>query len=277
VERLAKTVYFHLGLHKTATSWLQRQVFPGLGLSVYRTRKFEKIEQLAVNGAAGAILVSHEGLGGRISDEKAPGDALAVFTSTIERITAIHKNSKVLIGFREHADWINSAYAQRGKKHLVTPEQYRETYAIDDMLWMRRVELCDRYGLQSFLFLYEEFKHDPPTLIADLCNFLGAPLMKDIGVSLARRENPSPRTERGFRVSRAAYAVAEKLGRLPWINPKRLRASALRLGSHFDSEEAPPPRIILGPAEKTRLEEDWKDLVSLISERRCRNFWSIAG
>jgi hypothetical protein len=273
---LVKTVYFHLGLHKTATSWLQRQFFPNLGLPLYRTRKFEKIEQLAADDSADAIIVSHEGLGGRISDEKTPGDALAVFTSTIDRIAGMHRRSKVLIGFREQADWINSAYAQRGKKHSIAPEQYRGTYALDDMLWMRRVELCDRYGLQSFLFLYEEFNHDAPTLLADLCNFLGAPLPKNIGVSLARRENQSPRTERGYRVSRAAYAMSKTLGRLPWINFKRLRTSALRLGARFDSEETPPSKIILGPAETSRLEEDWKDLVSLISERRCRNFSSIA-
>lgn len=268
---MANTIFFHIGLHKTATGWLQRQLFPSLPLPIYRTRKFDKIGDLAADPSTDAIIISHEGLGGRISDSKAPGDTMAIFSSTIARIADLPIEGKVLIGFREHAAWINSAYAQRGKKSAVTPVQYRDSYVLGDLLWMDRVALCDRHGLKSFQFLYEEFGHDPITLVADLCKFLETPMPGNTAELLARRENPSPRTARGFRVSRVAHRIARALGGLPGVDAKRLRASASKLGAGCDSA-AGPPLIVLKEAETERLRDDWSELVGSVALRRGRDF-----
>jgi hypothetical protein len=268
---LAKTVYLHLGLHKTATGWLQRQFFPRLELPLHRTRKLEKIAALAAGLSADRIIVSHEGLGGRIGDDKAPGDSLKMFEATLEGISGLRAEPKLLIGFREHAAWLGSAYAQRGKKSSVTPEAYRDSYSREDLLWMRRVALCDERGLGSFLFLYEEFAHDPLRLCEDLCRFLGVALPDDTAALLARRENPSPRTEKGLRMSRAAYALARVLGALPFVDAKRLRQAASEFGASFDSDEA-PIRIGFRQEDAAALGSDWEELVSTIGERRGRDF-----
>jgi hypothetical protein len=272
---VAKTVFFHLGLHKTATSWLQRRLFPTLAIPVIRTRKFERIERFIAQQSASKILISHEGLGGRIGDDKAPGDSLRMFQSTIERIARLPCDGKVVIGFREHIAWINSAYAQRDKKAPVTPQQYRDSYSLDDLLWMRRTELCDQYGLQSFLFLYEEFANESPAPLADLCEFIGIPLPNGVGELLANRENPSPRTERGVRISRVAYKLAKAIDGLPWLNDKRLREAAFRIGAYFDSDQERRPKIGFATDDAERLQCDWKELVLLISERRGRDLSTV--
>jgi hypothetical protein len=273
---LAEVVFFHLGLHKTATGWLQRQLFPKLRLPVYRTRKFDKIIEIIAREPVDAIIISHEGLGGRISDRKAPGDALKMFQSTLDRIAQLPTRNKVLIGFREQVAWINSAYAQRGKKAVVTPEQYRESYSLDDLLWMHRLELCDRYGLESFLFLYEEFDHDPITLVADMCKFMGTSAPQDAVELLARRENQSPRTERGLHISRVGYGIAHVLGSVPWVNTKMLRQFSSRLGARLDSQHDGDPRLVLTGADAERLREDWDKLVGVVGARRGRYFQRFA-
>ncbi len=268
---MAKVVYLHLGLHKTATGWLQRQFFPRLGLPLHRTRKMEKIAALAAEPGTEALIVSHEGLGGRIGDDKAPGDALNTFEATLRGIDGLPARSKVLIGFREHSAWIGSAYAQRGKKATVTADAYRDTYSLEELSWVRRVELCDRRRLDSFLFLYEEFAHDPVALCEDLCRFLGTPMPDDVASLLARRENPSPRTERGLRLARAAHGVARVLGALPLTNAKRLRQAASEFGASFDSNET-PVAVDFREVDKERLGEDWRRLVEIVAERRGRDF-----
>jgi hypothetical protein len=273
---LAKTVYLHLGLHKTATGWLQRQFFPLLGLPLHRTRKLEKIAALAADPQAEAIIVSHEGLGGRIADDKAPGDSLRTFEATLDGIARLPAQTKVLIGFREHAAWVGSAYAQRGKKAAVTPEAYRDTYSLEELSWVRRVELCDRQNVDAFLFLYEEFAGDPVALCEDFCRFLGASMPENTASLLARRENPSPRTERGLRLARAAHGVARVLGALPLANAKRLRQAASEFGARFDSDEDPPVAIGFREAEEEKLREDWRRLVGIVSERRGRDLSSLS-
>jgi hypothetical protein len=268
---LAKTVYLHLGLHKTATGWLQRQFFPRLKLPLYRTRKLEKIAALARGATVDGIIVSHEGLGGRIGDDKAPGDSVRMFEATLDGIAGLPAETKLLIGFREHGAWIGSAYAQRGKKAAVTPEAYRDSFSRDDLLWMKRVRLCDERGLKSFLFLYEEFAQDPLRLCKDLCRFLGVALPEVTGSLLARRENPSPKTERGLRLSRAAYALARVLGALPFVDAKKLRQAASELGASFDSDEA-PIKIGFRQQDEAALRSDWEELLGLVGERRGRDF-----
>jgi hypothetical protein len=272
---VARVVFFHLGLHKTATSWLQNQLFPKLPLPVHRTQKLEKLDDKIARHSEEAILISHEGLGGCIDDSKAPGDALRTFQTTLAHIARSWPNGKILIGFREHVAWMNSAYTQRAKKCLVTPEQYHDSFSLDDLLWVRRVELCEQYGLESFFFLYEEFANDPSALLLDLCGFLGTPVPVDAHVLLAERENTSPRTEQGIRISRVAYSAVEALSGLPGLKhrlrKKRLRNFALRLGTSFDSGRE-PPRITLAPCERERLQADWNEVVRRVSLRRQRNF-----
>jgi hypothetical protein len=268
---LAKTIYLHLGLHKTATGWLQRQFFPRLGLPLHRTRKLEKIAVLAAAARGDRIIVSHEGLGGRISDDKAPGDSLRMFEATLDSITELPATSKLLIGFREHSDWISSAYAQRGKKAPLTPEAYRDTYSRGDLIWMKRVRLGDERGLESFVFLYEEFAQEPVRLCQDLCRFLGVAPPEDIASLLARRENPSAKTERGLRMSRVAHGLARVLGALPFANAKSLRRAAWEFGASFDSDEA-PTKIDISAQDEAALKNDWQELVDEIGKRRGRDF-----
>jgi hypothetical protein len=141
---------------------------------------------------------------------------------------------------------------------------------------VRRVELCDRQNVDAFLFLYEEFAGDPVALCEDFCRFLGARMPENTASLLARRENPSPRTERGLRLARAAHGVARVLGALPLANAKRLRQAASEFGARFDSDEDPPVAIGFREAEEEKLREDWRRLVGIVSERRGRDLSSLS-
>ena len=273
---MAEIVFFHLGLHKTATGWFQRQLFPVLELPVYRTRKFDKIRAYVATDPHRAIIVSHEGLGGRITDDKKQGDALATFLSTLDRIEDIPGERKLLIGFREQTAWINSAYGQRAKKGRISPERYRDSFSLADLLWMQRVQQCEAHGLESFFFLYEEFDYAPLALLTDVCAFLQLPTPANAEGLLQRRENISPRSERGFRLARLTHLLAQAAGALSLFDAKGLRRRGAEWASLFDDAKSYPPSIAFGDGEAELLRKDWRDLVSHLSAKRGRDLSPLA-
>jgi hypothetical protein len=71
-------VFFHIGMHKTATSWFQRQMFPAIDDASLISSKMDEIAASLVAldaqefGNAAILLVSHEGLDGSISWDASP-------------------------------------------------------------------------------------------------------------------------------------------------------------------------------------------------------------
>lgn len=115
-------VFFHIGMHKTATSWFQRQLFPNIdGASLISSKKMDEIAAALAAfeaqkfGNAAILLLSHEGLGGSISWEREPGETLERLSRNLAALMTLRPDAAVIIGYREHEGWLASAFAQRAK------------------------------------------------------------------------------------------------------------------------------------------------------------------
>ena len=144
-------VYFHIGLHKTATTWLQRHLFPNLpGVNCLVTKRIADITK--PQGDAPTLIVSHEALSGTLSSEKQPGDNKKRLTETLCSIAAVAPGAPIIIGFREHRSWLSAAYAQKAKKQGVKLERYVATFSREDLSWCRSLDLIEDGKSRCFPF-----------------------------------------------------------------------------------------------------------------------------
>jgi hypothetical protein len=270
-------VIFHLGMHKTGTTWLQHQLFPDLdGVEVKRTKSIDEIAGLikrsaASNDCSHTIILS-EVLSGSTSPRREPGSSNAMLKQNLERIAALAPNKRIIIGFREHRSWLQSAFShQKAKKSFdMSLPDYVNLYAGDDLLWCRKLDLIEERFPSIFPFLFEELLQSPHVLLEDLCRFIGTPTPPNLDELLRRRENVVPRSEVGQRVSRIFKALPSKSKRAK-LERKRY---AYRVGALFD-RYFPSPALSLDTELVSAQRQDWNNLLRRIGERRRRDFSAL--
>jgi len=267
-------VYFHIGLHKTATTWFQHHLLPSLaGVRCLVTKRIADVA--GSDSDASILVVSHEALSGTLSSEKQPGDNKKRLTETLAAIAAAAPNAPIIIGFREHESWLAAAYAQKAKKQGVRLEDYIATFSPDDLSWCRSLDLIEEGNRSVFPFLFEELSYAPEALIDDLCRFLGTEKPATLNELLSVRENSSPRSRAGQLLSRPFFQISYALKKYTRIDTKSLRDLGARLGTGLDHNFAP---LELGLDQDTTrvLREDWEHLLQRIGERRSRDLSALA-
>lgn len=172
---MAKAV-FHIGLHKTGTTFLQRDVFPAMeGLHTYVY--YHPLWELFKARDAERVVVSCERLsgnpfGGKWSDQ---GKTYA------KNIGKMFPESKCIIGFRRHDALIRSLYKQylhqgwaASLDELFHPEG-SGTIGLEDLRFRARIEYCEQYFSEVFVYTQEELRDNLGGFLESLSQFLGTP------------------------------------------------------------------------------------------------------
>jgi hypothetical protein len=260
-------VFFHIGLHKTGTTWLQNQFFSRLdGVKVLHTRHLGRV--IVPAGSSTTLIVSHAGLSGTLSNEP-PGNN-QLLTDNLRLIAEFVADTAIIIGFREHASWLHAAYSNKAKKTWgMSPKNYVQVFSFDDLSWCKKLDTIEQFSAAVFPFFYEELLWNPHALVDDLCKFLGKAPPANLDQLLKIRENSSPRTQVGQFVSRALYALSAASRR------QLFKPQCGPLGARFDRFFSIKP-IALKPEMARALQQDWNDLLQLIGQHRRRDFSSLA-
>jgi hypothetical protein len=265
-----ENIFFHVGLHKTATTWFQRHLFPNLaGVTCHVTKRVQRIDRS--RGGSPTLVISHESLSGSLSSEKRPGDNRKRLAETVALIAAKTPGAAVIIGFREHISWLTAAYAHKAKKDAVNFERYARTFSGDDLSWCSSLALVEGACSSVFPFLYEELFCAPEALIDDLCRFLNVKAPQNLQELLRNRENPSPRSQAGQLVSRSFFQTSYALDRFAGVNTRSLREFGARIGAQLDRNFA-PRRVVLDHDITCDLRRDWECLLPRIGDHRGRDF-----
>lgn len=167
--------YFHVGLHKTASTYLQNVVFPHWpGIRYLRFRNLEYFLSLP---DAGKYLISCENMSGATFatlDERCRG---------LKRLAEMFPSANVIIAFRPHGDFIASLYSQYLRYGGQADFDGFFSLRRDDVVWNRR-DLCYRrlieateesFQTKPFVFQLGELKVHQDGLLADLGRYMGTP------------------------------------------------------------------------------------------------------
>jgi hypothetical protein len=269
-RQLVASIFFHIGLHKTASTWFQRHLFPNLtGVQLIKTRNLDKVA-VPDDSSSATLIVSHEGLSGTLSHQKPPGTSSARLAKNLDRMAALAPERAIIIGFREHQAWLQSAYAQRAKKVWgVGKARYARAFSLEDLSWCRTLQLVEQSCPTVFPFLYEELLQNPTALIEDLCAFIGKDPPQNLDEILSVRANAAPQGRAGQLVSKLLCTLSTESRR------RRMKGRWYKFGAKLD-HYFPPKPLRLDSSTAVVLERDWNNLMELLASRRGRDFSAFA-
>jgi len=266
-------IFFHVGLHKTGTTFLQKAVFPKWqGITYIPWPNLELFLRL---DSAKTYLVSREGLSGKNWAHHAERDA------SLKRLSEMFPEAQILVSFRKHSGYITSSfrqYLQRGGPHefgqYLDIENDAGVMKRNDFIYRWKLESLERhFGRRPFVFLHEELSKNLDQLLRDMEGFIGgqAPLPGDIS---SKRYNESVGYYPAKLLRRMnAYTRSElnPTGRYNLNHPtlQRLRLTPRAICRHWLSFL--PNRPFLSAESMSRIDELYKDDWSYVrsyAERR---------
>jgi hypothetical protein len=168
-------IYFHVGLHKTASTYLQNVVFPKWpGVNYLRYRNIEYFLRLSEGEK---YLISCEGLSG------ATFAALEERRRGLARLAEMFPGANAIIGLRPHGGFVASLYSQYLRYGGDAPfEDFFSLKGPQDRVVWRREDLNFRaliecleasFGKPPFVFLMSELRSNRDGLFSDLAGFFG--------------------------------------------------------------------------------------------------------
>lgn len=164
-------VFFHLGLKKTGSTYLQHIVFPNLkGINYYRKRLFEQ----------------HKG----VLQELKPEKYLFTFEMDVdleEFLEELHPklpSAKIILVLRRHDSWITSKYKYHIRKFgNLTFEEYFDLenntgfFKKEEMYFQKKLECIEKYFSEPPLILfYGDLRKQEEKMVKKLIKYLGVEL-----------------------------------------------------------------------------------------------------
>lgn len=183
-------LFLHIGLHKTGTTFLQREVFPLWKGVNYLPQ--DKLEYLTRMREGQRYLLSREGLSG------VNWASSAERIRSIENLGRLFPQARVIISFRRHAGYIASSYnqyLQRGGS-LAFPEYFEPEgdsglLKVGDFMYRPKFEAVRRaFEHEPLVLLHSDIVGDLPRVLSLLESYIGG-RAPDIATVKRRRHNQS--------------------------------------------------------------------------------------
>ena len=174
-----KEVFFHVGLGKTATTYLQYQFFPKLrGIHYIQRTRYPKAPRIIAKSAALRHLLSRE-FDQQLQEE-------------IEKFALHYPDTRAIVVFRRHDGWIASQYRRFAKNGIQIP--FEEFFDIekDQGLWKQSdLDYSDKLSIientfsrKPLVLFYEDMREDPYAFFDQFASGVGATYQRD-QISLA--------------------------------------------------------------------------------------------
>jgi hypothetical protein len=209
----ARGLAFHVGLHKTGTTFLQGEVFPRLnGIQYLRWRNLEYLIRL---DETNRYLVSCEGLSGRTFaglDERRTG---------LSRLAQMFPRARVIIGVRRHGDFLASLYSQylryggtESFSGFLDPNRQRDRFPFNRMEVSFRTiveSTQDAFGVAPLVFDMAEMFRSPETFLDELCTYTGSVPGNALAAFEAPPRNATLRRWQGHTLRRINQHVGARL------------------------------------------------------------------
>ena len=181
-----RTVFFHVGLPKTASTFLQRNVFPHFkNIHFIKKHDFKHRDKIISESDSETILLSIE-----INPDNEKGE------EKIKDVAKKYPNTYPIIVLRRHGSWLRSKYKYYLRKHgtkdftgYFDPDENKGVLTHENLRFYPKIKLLETYYQHPPLVLFqEELKNAPFKVIDLLANYTGATYnKKDISIKTVKK------------------------------------------------------------------------------------------
>ncbi len=167
-------VYFHVGLGKTASTWLQNKVFGHFeGITYLHPTRYRHWQQTIAEASTDIVLISRE------MDQQLERE--------VRKFAAVYPDTHAIILLRAHAQWISSQYRRFLKNGY--PLSFTEFFDVEhdrgywkrsDVLLYPKIDILKRYFTRPpIICAYEDLRRDPLQFVDDLAARMGVRYDRD--------------------------------------------------------------------------------------------------
>lgn len=278
-------VIFHIGLVKTASTFLQRRFFrelPNKVLYVGPVDHWPQHDDLLKEHRC--LLISNENFSGNpLKCESRGLSYFEQFEKSVNTLNELFTNVKVIVGFREPSSFIESIYKQYlhewGTRSWEEFIEHFQVNLVEGLYFSEYVNLLQRKFSSEQLFIYtlEELKQNQDETLMDLANFLEVPFVQN---NEAHRRKPNKSVLERFEPTLIALNKTSAV----WSKVFGFRLG-LRLGSFVLNPSKLCrdilPRIFAdGPSSRNladlsaKYEQDWAETCEKISKIRIERHFA---
>lgn len=172
-------LYFHVGISKTGSTFLQHRVFPKLGdIHYFPTNQFKKYKSLVQKASSPNILLSRE------FDRQMERE--------VKKWAADFPNTKSILVLRRQDGWIASQYRRFVKngfgltfKEFIDIEKDTGYWERDNLNFYNYIEILEHYfEHKPLVLMYDELRKKPEQFIQKLANYTNSTFdINDIDLS----------------------------------------------------------------------------------------------
>ena len=168
-QKQHKSIFFHVGLPKAASTFLQRNVFPNFNsIQFIKKHDFKHRDRIIENTSCHKILMSIE-----LNLDAEGGMA------KLRDVAAKYPHTYPIIVLRKHGSWLKSKYKYYLRKH---GDQHFDDYfdldgdgvlELDNLLFYPKLKLLESlFNHEPLVIFQEELKENPLATIDMLANFM---------------------------------------------------------------------------------------------------------
>lgn len=164
-----KQIFFHVGLAKTASTWLQQKVFPKFrGIYYVKNTHYHHYVSIINQSPHLKYLLSRE------FDRQLEREA--------SRFAALYPDAYPIIVLRRHDTWISSQYRRRVKNGFGLPfevffdlDRDRGYWKQSDLYLFSKLQILEKQFWEKPLVLfYEDLQSDPRAFVDKIARYCGA-------------------------------------------------------------------------------------------------------
>ncbi len=167
-QQIEKEIFFHVGLGKTGTTFLQYRVFPYFqGIQYIQRTKYKKSKEIIKDGESSKYLLSRE------FDHQ--------FEEEVKWFAQTYPDTTPIVVFRRQDSYIASQYRRFTKNGFnldfdafINLDDDSGFFKIKDLDYGRHIKILeDNFNKKPIVLIYDDLKNDPKKFVTDLANRLG--------------------------------------------------------------------------------------------------------
>lgn len=177
-------IVLHLGLPKTGTTFLQKEVFPKLDINFYDMSSMDgldlgiKLDKDKVN------LISSEQFYGKPMELDYPRHSSDEMLRIARRLYRLFPYARILVGTRNKKSWLYSVYKQYTRRvgTLINFKDFKDQFDEGFLDFERYIDFLKEKFPEVYVYRYEELKENHQKFVDDICEYLGvdAPVVDNV-------------------------------------------------------------------------------------------------